>query len=384
MPEASGAEGGTVLSTDGADLTAVFISDLHFTKNENSANVYVPGMAFAETFTEAVIAEVIDMKPDVLILTGDNTNTGSEEDVAALVSHLEKVKEAGTAVLITTGNHDFYGCDAEEFEAAYFGLMELEDRDPASLSGTALIGDTVFLVMDDNSYSGGARGSFSEATVSWLGDMLARYRSQHVVYLGHHPLFAGKDTAHTGVSYLENTEVIDLLIKKGVQAAFTGHLHAQLLAEKNGLYEIVNAMPFSGRHAFGFLRIADGTLTYTVQPIDFEKYADEDFCAALAQKDAETAAALTDTIRSLLEAEGISGTELDDLAALAGRFFACVSEGSIADHAQELISDAGWHKLVDTLMPYNYGEWMRNSVQHPPLPANHLTLTLQPAGSQAS
>ena len=41
----------------------------------------LPGMAYADEITQALIDQVISMKPDVFILTGDNTNSGARRTV---------------------------------------------------------------------------------------------------------------------------------------------------------------------------------------------------------------------------------------------------------------------------------------------------------------
>ncbi len=50
------------------------------------------------------------------------------DDVAALVAKLQKVRDAGIPIIMTTGNHDYDIMDAAAFEEAYFGLLEPVDR----------------------------------------------------------------------------------------------------------------------------------------------------------------------------------------------------------------------------------------------------------------
>ena len=87
-------------------LRAVITSDLHFTVQPNVNGDIVPAMYYARQVTEAMASQVIEMKPDVFIMTGDNTNSGRRKDIIALTDILQKMKDAGITVILTTGNHD--------------------------------------------------------------------------------------------------------------------------------------------------------------------------------------------------------------------------------------------------------------------------------------
>ena len=108
---------------DPQSLRAMIISDLHYTEYKEVDPVLVPGVAVAEEITDALAAEIIDRHPDVLIMTGDNTNSGYSRDVAGLIPKLRKIRDNGISIIITTGNHDFDLMDAAEFEEAYFELL---------------------------------------------------------------------------------------------------------------------------------------------------------------------------------------------------------------------------------------------------------------------
>ncbi|MBR3153621.1 MAG: metallophosphoesterase, partial [Lachnospiraceae bacterium] len=158
--------------SDEENLRAMIISDLHYTENKDVNPAIVPGIALAEEITDVIAAQVIDMHPDVLIMTGDNTDTGRAEDASGLVQRLQKIRDNGIPIILTTGNHDFNHMTADEFENAYFGLLNPVDRDPDSLSYTAIVKDVVFLAMDDNYLYSGAHGEFSGKTLQWLSEML--------------------------------------------------------------------------------------------------------------------------------------------------------------------------------------------------------------------
>ena len=136
--------------SDEESMRAMIISDLHYTENKDANPAIVPGSALAEEITDVIAQEVIEKHPDVLIMTGDNTDTGRAEDASGLRERLQKIRDNGIPIILTTGNHDFNHMTAGEFEDAYFGLLDPVDRDPDSLSYTAIVKNVVFLAMDDN------------------------------------------------------------------------------------------------------------------------------------------------------------------------------------------------------------------------------------------
>ena len=83
----------------------------------------VPGLALSEEITDIVIDEVIEKHPDVLIMTGDNTNSGNPDEVDKLTAKLQRLRDEGIEIIVTTGNHDFDRMEAAGFERAYFGLL---------------------------------------------------------------------------------------------------------------------------------------------------------------------------------------------------------------------------------------------------------------------
>ena len=207
--------------SDEKSMRAMVISDLHYTENKDANPAIVPGIALAEEITDVIVAQVIDMHPDVLIMTGDNTNTGRAEDASGLVQRLQKIRDNGIPIILTTGNHDFNHMTAEEFEVAYFGLLNPVDRDPNSLSYTAIVKDVVFLAMDDNYLYGGAHGEFSGETLRWLSEMLEKYRDHTVIFLSHHNVLYGRERDGSGSNLIQNPELPELLTEGGVRLALT-------------------------------------------------------------------------------------------------------------------------------------------------------------------
>ena len=361
------------LWTDADSMKAMVISDLHYTEYKEADPMIVPGIAVAEEFTDAIVAEVIDRHPDVLIMTGDNTNSGYSRDVAGLTAKLQKVRDAGVQIVLTTGNHDMDLMGAEEFEEAYFGLLDPVDRDPASLSYTAIIKDVVFLAMDDNAVNPGGQGEFSSETMRWLAEMLSKYSSRQIIFLSHHNVLYGYGDRSSASNLiqspsaseqpetseqLELPELPDLLREGGVKLAMTGHMHFPYVTEEGGLWEILSGMPFSGRHLIGRLAVGSGRAVYFAEPVDFEEYGGA-VKEELARLDRESAAYMSRVFSELLGKEGLWGPRKKRVLKLIEQYLQYYGEGTLAEHAQELRDDRDCDAMIKALWNYNYGLWMK-------------------------
>ncbi len=363
-------------------LTALIISDLHYTECREIDPLLVPGIAQAPGITDAIVDEVIARHPDVFIMTGDNTNSGYDRDVAGLLPKLQKIKDSGVPLIITTGNHDFDLMDAPTFEAAYFGLIDPVDRDPASLSYTAIVKDVVFLAMDDNATNQGVSGAFSPETMEWLAGVLSKYRSRPIVFLSHHNVLYGYGQEGSASHLIQNPELPQLLRDGGVKLALTGHMHYQYVSQQAGLWEILSAMPFSGGHLIGNLAVGKTTagddtavkdpagednagsyrILYYAEPIDFATYGGE-VKDELDRLDRESAEYMDEVFSQLLEQKRIHGTKKKKVLELIGRYFDYFYAGTLAEHAKEIKEDPSYERMIKALWDYNYGPWMQLTVE---------------------
>ena len=351
------------LWADSDGMKAIVISDLHYTEYKEVDPALVPGIAVAEEFTDALVAEVIDCKPDVLIMTGDNTNSGYSGDVAGLAEKLQKVRDNGISIVMTTGNHDFDMMGAEEFEEAYFGLVEAADRDPNSLSYTAVVKDVVFLAMDDNAVEPGGAGEFSALTMKWIEEMLDKYRDRKVIFLSHHNVLYGYGEEDSSSHLIQNPELADLLRQGGVKLAMTGHMHFQYVTEEDGLWEVLSGMPFSGAHLIGRLVVEGGRAVYFARPIDLARYG-EAVKVKLDELDSESEEYMEEVFAEVLEREGVRGGRKKKVLKLIARFMRFYGEGSLAEHVQEVREDPSCELMIKALWNYNYGPWMKEMLEN--------------------
>ncbi|MDO5134142.1 MAG: metallophosphoesterase, partial [Eubacteriales bacterium] len=350
------------LWSDPDSMTAMIVSDLHYTENKDLDHSLVPGIALAEEITDAMIDEVIDRHPDVFIMTGDNSNSGDAEYVSRLAAKLGRIRDAGIRIILTTGNHDFDLMEPGDYEKAYFGLLDPVDRDPASLSYTSIVKEVVFLAMDDNAVYHGGQGEFSSGTMQWLEDMLEKYSGRTIIFLSHHNVLYGLGEENSASHLIQNPELPSLLQEGGVRLALSGHMHYPYILEKDGLWEILSGMPFSGRHLAGNLAIGKDRAVYYASPIDFAQYGST-IEKELEKLDQENSSYMTDVFSGILEQENLRGAEKKNVLNLANRFFQYFGNGTLKEHTKELQSDPSYSRMIDAFWKYNYGPWMKKMIE---------------------
>lgn len=208
-----------------------------------------------------MVDEIIKEKPQLLLITGDLTFNGSRASHERLVSHLERLAQAGVSPLVIPGNHDINSpysksyagevaepvatVSSEEFAKLYspYGYGADSERDPNSLSYTCEPTEgLVLLCIDSNRYSENRLGVDGEKvvyhndgavkpeTLEWIKEQLGKAQAagKRVIALMHHHLVEHIDgEAKLLPNYIvaNHEQVAKVLRDGGVKVVFTGHLH---------------------------------------------------------------------------------------------------------------------------------------------------------------
>lgn len=200
--------------------------------------------------TDAFLNQVIDRRPQVLILSGDLTLNGERASQEALAQQLKRVEDAGIPVVVIPGNHDinnakacsFIGEDRvpaeptspEQFARIYeeFGYGEALSRDPASLSYTYQLTDGTWLLMLDScQYEDGALvgGMIRGETYQWIDEVMEEAWNQErkVIAVSHHNLLDESRIYEEDCTIEHSEELERKLDEWGIGLFLSGHLHVQ-------------------------------------------------------------------------------------------------------------------------------------------------------------
>ena len=254
---------------------------------------------YVEEITDAALDEVVNQKPDVLILAGDLTLEGEKESHEDLAKKLEQVEEAGIPVVVIPGNHDInntraagYREDeiypagsitAEEFEEIYgsFGYEESYSRDSFSLSYTYDLDDQFRLLMLDTCQYDPVNlvgGMIDTETYDWIEQQLdeAFDEGKTLLPVAHHNLL-DQSEIYVGDCTIEHSgQLIDLLENHDVRLFLSGHLHVQhwLQHDDIGIYEAVTSSLATPPCQYGVLDLEkNGDFRYWTQSVDMESWA---------------------------------------------------------------------------------------------------------------
>ncbi len=273
------AAGAVTNRTNFSALRIATLSDIHYmdpsllVADGSAFQTYLAGdrklLAESAAIDKAAIDAVIAQQPDILLVNGDETKDGEYVSHLAVSNLLARVAASGTMVYVIPGNHDVNNANAksfdgsiatpvanvtpEQFSAIYapFGYNQAIAKDPNSLAYVVEpVSGLWILCMDSCQYTGGqnpTEGSFTAQRLSWITNELAQAQASGKVVIGmmHHGLlehFTGQKTLFSEYVVDNYQTVASLFASYGMKLVFTGHFHAQDIAQGtfngNTIYDI--------------------------------------------------------------------------------------------------------------------------------------------------
>ena len=211
---------------------------------------------------KATVARVNELKPAVVIVTGDLIHNHKNAEQARAYRENIALIDASIPVFHIPGNHDIpdYGAEALAQYLDEFGY----DRFSFSYNGSAFIGlNSNAMVCDSERAAADAR-----AQLEWFGKQLERYRKcNHIFVFTHHPLVLSPDSRVTHKSAYDEpfrTEYAALMKRYGVRAVFAGHTHITGLTEVAGIPMII-----AGASSYPLYGASTGINVVDVTPTGF-------------------------------------------------------------------------------------------------------------------
>lgn len=207
---------------------------------------------------ESAIAAIKDLKPNIVLVSGDITKDGEKASHELAASYLAQLKAAGKKVFVVPGNHDIdnprsYGyvgdaaqfvpnITAEQFTQIYadYGYKDALQRDTGSISYVAELQPGLLLLgLDSCRYKENVTGKesvtdgkFSPQTLAWIEKVLGQAAKDNkaVIAMMHHGImehYVGQEKNYGEYIVDDAPEVARMLAAYNVRLVFTGHYHAQ-------------------------------------------------------------------------------------------------------------------------------------------------------------
>jgi 3',5'-cyclic AMP phosphodiesterase CpdA len=256
----------------------VHLSDLHFGAHD-------------ENLVEAVERKADELKPDLIVISGDFTQRARTEQFKEACHFLEQLREAGHEVLGVPGNHDVPLYDVlRRFLSPLTRYRRFIDETLCpfvEIDGLAVLGINTarsFTFKD---------GRISKEQIEFIRETFARTDPDATrVLVTHHPLFAVPVGEQLERAVGRHELALDSIEEAGVDLLLAGHAHhasvhsaADLVTRAVGALVIQAGTATSTRvreqsQSFNVIDIENGNVTLTVEcwgetgfePKDAEKF----------------------------------------------------------------------------------------------------------------
>lgn len=389
------------------DLTVLVASDLHYLSpdlieegiltesllNDGDGKMTHRSNEIVDTFIE----EVIEINPDLIILSGDLTFDGEKKSHIELAEKLNRLVEKGIQVNVIPGNHDVnvysargftkdatYRVDSissEEFEEIYWdhGYSTSVSRDSESLSYVTELNENTWLVMlDSNKYKEHNQhrksvpsGTIQKETLEWLEFILEESEKHQVnpIVVAHHNFLNHHHRMSTGFTLDNNREVVELLNNYNVTLSFSGHIHLQHIAKKENFYDVASGSLSVYPNYFGEVSIdsKDRQLTYETKRIKgspgFREESEAFFDEVSRRK-----------VLSRLDKEDLGTEVLIQLADTFVLFNNAYFAGTVQENYHEITESEGfdyWEKLTNL----RYHDYIMNGLEEERLEGDFLQIS---------
>ncbi|MGN6850400.1 MAG: metallophosphoesterase family protein [Sphingomicrobium sp.] len=240
----------------------VHLSDLHFGAHD-------------EAMVEAVERQVDELRPDLVVISGDFTQRARTEQFREACEFLERLRDHGHEVLGVPGNHDVPLYDVlRRFLSPLARYRRFIDETLCpfvELPGVAVLGINTArsLTFKD--------GRINKDQVQFIRDTFARTPSEATrVLVSHHPLLALEVGGEVGRAVGRQGMALDAVEDAGVDLLLAGHHHhassqdaSDLVTRAGGVLVIQAGTATSTRvrkqeQSFNVIDISAGSVTVTV------------------------------------------------------------------------------------------------------------------------
>jgi 3',5'-cyclic AMP phosphodiesterase CpdA len=248
-------------------LTIAHISDLH-----------CGGPHFVPNLLERAISEVNDLRPDIVVCSGDLTSFGFKQEYAEAKRYLDELK-CGSVVVIP-GNHDSRNVGYVHFEEQFGERNSVLHR------------EGVTVVAIDSTEPDLDHGQVGRGRYAWIEEQFAAPADLRIFVLHHHLLPVPGTGRERNIVY-DAGDLIECLQHSGVNLVLSGHKHVPYAWRLENMF-IVNAGTVSSmrlrgntRQCYNVIEIEAGQvdvwrsypfhgreriIEFSLETLDFRKY----------------------------------------------------------------------------------------------------------------
>ena len=204
---------------------------------------FLPGHPGPEEALRRALAHVqlMDPAPEVLLLTGDLTDSGAVADYETLNRLLDETVRApggaGLRVLAVLGNHD----ERSAARQVVGDLLGPAAEAPEGLTCQHTVHGNLHFIGLDTVVPGHSHGELDDRQLDWLRDRLTASAGAPVVIFLHHPPLVSGMVAMDACGLRRGRERLGTLVRAhgNVQLITAGHLHRPIVGALGGAPVVV-------------------------------------------------------------------------------------------------------------------------------------------------
>ncbi len=244
---------------------------------------------YCDEIFSAFSDDIVEQKPDVVILSGDLTFNGEKASHEDFVKKLDYIQSNGVQVLAIPGNHDInrtsvqyegdkfnrtVSISASDYKDMYynFGMAQAESVDEHSFSYLYKVNKDLYVLMLDTNAFGS--NFVQDSSYEWIENQLKFVKQKHakVISVSHQNLFAHNEQLSFGYQLYDADELLDLLNKYKVKCHLSGHIHLQHYMQ-DGVTEIVTSSMLVAPVQYGVIDF-DGRFKYETKRVNVKAWAE--------------------------------------------------------------------------------------------------------------
>lgn len=224
-------------------MKIVQISDLHV------------GSQFLQDKFDTLVAEVNELNPEVIVITGDLTNEGLMKEYAQCKSMLEKFNTK--KIIAISGNHDYRNTGYLLFKK-FFPFESVNE-----------LNDDVVLVTVGTARPDRNEGEVGYRQNLWLERTMKKYKDKVKIVAMHHHLIAIPDTGSDQLTVVDAGDVLRTVLDTHVDIVLCGHKHRPWAWNFRTL-TVVNAGTATSERVRGFFENTYNILTISDKKVQVD------------------------------------------------------------------------------------------------------------------
>lgn len=340
-----------------------FVSDMHLQLNTvNDGLSYIDSLnsdLINLTLTELNYSDV-----DLLVLCGDNTNSGKLNEHEELINRLNGLKP-DLEILVLNGNHDIsMSVDQTKYKTLYvdYGFKNALSQDHDSLSYSTIYNDLMLMMIDSGGYDDfESIPSVSENTLKWIKAQLdyAKDHDLRVINVSHYPLIA-----QSLGGFKNGDKLIELLKEYDVPLSVSGHLHYHVASKEDNLWELVVEQATSYPVSYEVLNIEDDLYMIQSEKIDVEFWARDSFLTDIRLTNfndylsEQFKLKCDDIVDVLIKDRYFKLKDIDSAKDLFYKVMKYRADGNLIDYKDELSNHEGYKPFLKIAEDTIWARWI--------------------------